>query len=610
MTDSNPRQSPSSKPDPAVVKEAFAGVFSIADPDQRAEMLDRLDSDSPQVASEVRQLLQALRSSERVEKVSAYVPMLDLSLARPPEQQEEFSDEDHSIDPVNFSVLRSMEKTVASVPHVVLKSSGDEGPIVRVRSSEVDQTWNHVNGRYRLDGEIARGGMGAILKGRDTDLGRDLAVKVLLKEHRDNPETVKRFIEEAQIGGQLQHPGIAPVYELGQFHDERPFFTMKLIKGKTFAALLAERQSVDDDRAKYLGIFEQICQTMAYAHSRGVLHRDLKPSNVMVGAFGEVQVMDWGLAKVLAAGGVADERKQQLQQEDKSLIQTVRSVDSGSTYKDNDSVIRSATRMGSIMGTPAYMSPEQATGEIDRLDQRADVFSLGSILCEILTGNPVYRRGKQMDQLMLARAGNIKEGLERLDASSADAELVRLAKDCLAVDRNDRPSDAEEVSERISDYLESVDRRLREKELEVARTKTKAEEERKRRRVVMALAGCVVLAVLLGAGGWMWVKEKDAQLAQIKADAEVAAAAERFELEQRVQNEMAAAAALADRSEQMPSFRELERAMEAIRRAQADAAGEDVSPALANDLSELHARVTRQQADSKLVKRRVHSHLV
>ncbi len=138
--------------------------------------------------------------------------------------------------------------------------------------------------------------MGAIIKGHDVDLGRDLAIKELLDSHKDKPDVVQRFIEEAQIGEQLQHPGIVPIYELGQFGDQRPFFSTKLVKGQTLAELLTARRDPAEDRAKYLGIFEQICQTMAYAHSRGVIHRDLKPANIMIGAFGEVQVLDWGLA--------------------------------------------------------------------------------------------------------------------------------------------------------------------------------------------------------------------------------------------------------------------------------------------------------------------------
>src|SRR5207245_10308770 len=131
-----------------------------------------------------------------------------------------------------------------------------------------------------------------------------------------------------QIAGQLQHPGIAPVYELGQFPDKRPYFTMKLVKGKTLAALLAARKDPAEDRARFVGVFAQVCQTLAYAHARGVIHRDLKPRHVMVGSFGEVQVMDWGLAKVLAQGGVADEEKAQ-QHQTVSVIRTQRSAGSG-----------------------------------------------------------------------------------------------------------------------------------------------------------------------------------------------------------------------------------------------------------------------------------------
>src|SRR5262249_44487825 len=146
--------------------------------------------------------------------------------------------------------------------------------------------------RYQLQGEIARGGMGAVLRGRDVDLGRDLAVKVLLEKHADRPEVARRFIEEAQIGGQLQHPGVVPLYDVGRFGD-RPFFTMKLVKGQTLAQLLAERnvghvENVpDDDLARwkrapqdlprFLAIALQVAQTLAYAHAKGVIHRDLKP---------------------------------------------------------------------------------------------------------------------------------------------------------------------------------------------------------------------------------------------------------------------------------------------------------------------------------------------
>jgi serine/threonine-protein kinase len=137
--------------------------------------------------------------------------------------------------------------------------------------------------RYELGDEVARGGMGAVLRARDAALGRDLAVKVLLDRHHGRPEVLRRFVEEARIGGQLQHPGVVPVYDLGTLPDARPFFAMKLVEGRTLAALLAERPDPSADLPRFLAVFEAVCQAVAYAHARGVIHRDLKPLNVMVG---------------------------------------------------------------------------------------------------------------------------------------------------------------------------------------------------------------------------------------------------------------------------------------------------------------------------------------
>ena len=135
-------------------------------------------------------------------------------------------------------------------------------------------------GRYSLHGEIARGGMGVVIRARDAELGRELAFKVLLEQHRARPEVIRRFVEEAQIGGQLQHPGIVPVYDLGTLEDRRPFFAMKLVRGCTLAALLGERSDPSEDLPRFLGIFELVGQTVAYAHSKRVIHRDLKPANI------------------------------------------------------------------------------------------------------------------------------------------------------------------------------------------------------------------------------------------------------------------------------------------------------------------------------------------
>ena len=344
--------------------------------------------------------------------------------------------------------------------------------------------------RLQLLGEIARGGMGAVLKGRDADLGRDVAVKVLLEAHAGRTELVQRFVEEAQVAGQLQHPGVVPVYELGQFPDKRPYFTMKLVKGQTLAKLLAERPDPSRERPRFLKVFEQVCQAMAYAHARGVIHRDLKPSNVMLGAFGEVQVMDWGLAKVLKEGGVADEKKAQ---QEVSVIRTARS--------EPGTPVGSHTAAGQVMGTPAYMAPEQARGEVERLDARCDVFGLGAVLCVILTGQPPYT-GSGDEVYRKAERGDLADALARLGRCGADAELIDLAKRCLAVERDGRPRDAGAVATELAAYLNSVAERLRRMELERSAAEVRTAEERRRRRVQLALAVAVLFAVSLGGGAW------------------------------------------------------------------------------------------------------------
>ena len=433
----------------------------------------------------------------------------------------------------NHSVLKILAQTLDDVPRVALRETEAEGTdrITRPKSSEMPDRSS--DSRYQLHGEIARGGMGAVLKGRDTDLGRDLAIKVLLDQHKDKPDVVRRFVEEAQIGGQLQHPGIAPVYELGQFSDKRPFFAMKLVKGQTLSKLLADRQNAKDERSRFIGIFEQICQTMAYAHSRGVIHRDLKPANIMVGAFGEVQVMDWGLAKVLQVGGVADEKKSRELKPGQSVIQTLRSG-VGSDVPDFGST-GSNTQLGSVMGTPAYMPPEQALGKVDRLDERSDVFGLGAILCEILTGKPPYVGTDGTAVYRQASRGKLDECMARLDGCGADEDLIALTKRCLELEPADRPRDAGVLAARVTDYLESVETKLRKTELERATEAARAIEARKRMWVTMALAASVLLTFSVAGGGWMWLEQQAAGRRR-SATARVYTALSDAEVHQRLAN--------------------------------------------------------------------------
>jgi tetratricopeptide (TPR) repeat protein len=408
--------------------------------------------------------------------------------------------------PVTAGVPSVLAESCGTVPQTLLRDT-DPGPLVLPGSPEMPAAGERT-GRLQLLGEIARGGMGAVLKGRDNDIGRDLAVKVLLDSHRDKPDLIRRFIEEAQIGGQLQHPGIVPIYELGALADSRPYFAMKLVKGRTLSSLLDARPDPAHDLPRYLSIFEALCQTMAYAHARGVIHRDLKPSNIMVGSFGEVQVMDWGLAKVLPQGGAIDDAAAGKTRDRDTVIATARS---GS---DTDSDL---SRAGSVMGTPSYMAPEQARGEVDLLDERCDVFALGSILCEILTGEPAFTGRSSGEIQRRASRGELKDALDRLVACGADAELIALARDCLASELADRPRHADAIAERIIAHRTGVQERLRHAEIARAEEKARALEatkrarvERDRLRLTVALAAAVLGLILLGGGGW-------AYLAQLRA---------------------------------------------------------------------------------------------
>ncbi len=347
--------------------------------------------------------------------------------------------------------------------------------------------------RYDLLQEVGRGGIGVVFRASDRLLGRELAVKVLREDHRDKPDAQRRFVDEARVGSQLQHPAIVPVYEQGWFGDRRPYFTMKLVQGHTLAALLQRRADPGQDLPRLLGIFEQVCQAIAYAHARGVVHRDLKPSNVMVGAFGEVQVMDWGFAKVLADDGVDVE---------------IPSPEEGTTGPVQARPVRGregATQSGALMGTPAYMPPEQARGEAALIDQRADVFALGAILCEILTGQPPYASGTDAEVCRQAAAGDLHDAHARLDACAADEALRELARRCLAAERTARPADAGGVARDVTAYLASAQERLRQAQLDRAASEARAEEarakakaERRARRLTLGLGTVVLVAGIVG----------------------------------------------------------------------------------------------------------------
>ena len=375
-----------------------------------------------------------------------------------------------------------------SRPPLLRDDPSDHAPVVQPASPEMPRTPPK---DYQVYGVIARGGMGVIFKGRDPNLGREVAFKVLKSDLAGKQSAEQRFVEEAQVGGQLQHPGLVPVYELGRFDDGRPYFTMKLVKGRTLADLLADRPDPTADRGTYLRHFLKVCETVAYAHNRGVIHRDLKPANVMVGNFGEVQVMDWGLAKVLARGG--DEERTVPPNALENEPTRIRTVRSGAGAE---------TQAGSVFGTPSFMPPEQAGGEIDKLDERADVFGLGAVLCVILTGQPPFVGTDPEAVRLMAIRGQLDGAFARL-GGCGDAELAKLCKRCLAPQREGRPRHAGEVKEAVAAYLSGVEERARRAEVERAAAVVKAAEERKRRKVQAALGLATAAVVgLVGFGLW------------------------------------------------------------------------------------------------------------
>jgi PAS domain S-box-containing protein len=303
-------------------------------------------------------------------------------------------------------------------------------------------------GRYLVMGEIARGGMGVVLEGWDVQLAREIAIKVLLQEHKEKPDVYSRFLEEARIASRLQHPGIAPIHELGLSPDNRPFFVMRMVHGQTLKQILSRREDASEDLPRLLDVFLKVCQAVGYAHSQGVIHRDLKPENIMVGSFGVVNVMDWGLAKVLGEPDLSDA----LAAAEMAAELSNRRGRRCPATSDQD---LPGTRVGTVFGTPAYLPPEQARGEIDLVDKRADVFGLGSILCEILTGHPPYTGVTGREIYQKAVEADITSAIASLNASTASLDLITLAKWCLSPGLLDRPADACDVAEVMMAHLQS-----------------------------------------------------------------------------------------------------------------------------------------------------------
>lgn len=463
-------------------------------------------------------------------------------------------------------------------------------PGVAFKQKKSDQVGFEPPTGFQIVEVIGKGGMGVVYRAIETAFGRDVALKVLHEKTADSQMSL-RFLEEARITGQLQHPGIPSAYRVGFLSNNQPYLAMKLIRGKALNELLREEGPSSN---RWLSIFEGICQAVGYAHAKGVIHRDLKPHNVMVGAFGEVQVMDWGLAKVVTDQKMPVENgtepnateaesnpfpakltrmspdvsesippslvvtarppsvTQETEQQPMPLSEAQGKVgystgggmqaatDRGSWGEERIKAtpVYQATMMGSVIGTPAYMSPEQASGEISRINTASDVFGLGAIFVSLLTGKPPYVAANIDDVVEQAKRGDLQECFLRLDSSQADPEIIALCRSCLAVDPRDRPQDGAEVARSLERIRLAAEGRMRQAETDRERAKIEALEAKRRRKNLIVAGGllCFVLAAgFIGtAAGWIEA-QKQREFAEQAAQQESARATSEEQAKRRAE---------------------------------------------------------------------------
>lgn len=315
---------------------------------------------------------------------------------------------------------------------------------------------------YEIAGSHASGGMGEILLAKDLNAGRTVAMKVMLKGARAPQDQVLRFIDEARITGRLEHPNIVPVHEVGMDERDRVFYTMKFVKGTTLKQAITELHEGGAEAlarfplAELLTVFQKTCDAVAFAHSKGVMHRDLKPENVMIGSYGEVLVMDWGLAKIMRDGRATVPGATTATREPSSIGDTAEGA-SVAILSARDATEDSSTKAGTVLGTPQFMSPEQARGEVEKLDQRSDIYSLGVILFQLLALR-VPVTGKSPDEILR----NVCAG--RIEYPSADVtmkhcpggripeSLMAVARKALALDPKDRYATVPDLQADVARY--------------------------------------------------------------------------------------------------------------------------------------------------------------
>jgi formylglycine-generating enzyme required for sulfatase activity len=349
--------------------------------------------------------------------------------------------------------------------------------------------------RFRILRPHARGGLGEVYVALDGELHREVALKEIQPAHAGHPESRARFLLEAEVTGGLEHPGVVPVYGLGTYADGRPYYAMRFIKGDNLKEAIERFHRADGpgrdpgERAlalrQLLGRFVDVCQAVAYAHSRGVLHRDLKPGNVLLGPYGETLVVDWGLAKVVGRPeGGADS--------------------SEGTLRPPSASDAAPTEMGRVVGTPAYMSPEQASGQLDQLGPASDVYSLGATLYALLCGRPPFEGGGVAEVLERVRKGAVLP--PRQVHGGVPAALDAVCRKAMAVRPEDRYLSAQTLAEEIERWLadEPVTAYREPMTARLARWR--------RRHPTLVTATVLVLLTLIGAvvvGGLIFSREQE-----------------------------------------------------------------------------------------------------
>lgn len=354
-------------------------------------------------------------------------------------------------------------------------SSGEKSEPEKISKDEVVYAKN-----YLLKGILGEGGVGCVFLGYDKNIGREVAIKEIILDRDEKQKEVSyaRFVREAKITGQLEHPGIVPVYELSKKEDGTVYYVMKHVKGKTLFEAIKEAEGGTPEesfrrRMLLFGHLINVCEAMGYAHSKGIIHRDLKPSNIILGEFGETIILDWGTAKQLKEGEPSESRP------------------NIADFEESDS--EELTRQGELLGTPSYMAPEQIDARYGSVNTATDVYALGTILYILLTGDKPYRgRGKEI----LEKIINMEEAPKPLqDYKFIPPELAAICRKAMSKDQKDRFQNASQMVAELKAY--------RDGRIVSVYSYSKGELLRRfvaKNKVALMAAAAVIISIITGAG--------------------------------------------------------------------------------------------------------------